>query len=70
MAVEIESPAIVSCPPHYWLIEKAALHHYHWSCQRCGTEQEHHDKPKLSNHWENTRSQQRSMNSTTQPAAE
>ena len=52
MAVAIYPPAVASCPPHFWLIEKVALHTYHWTCQRCGAEQEHHqDSPKLGHRW-------------------
>ena len=44
MAVEIEAPTQVSCPPHYWLIERLDLHHQHWTCQRCGAVQEYLDQ--------------------------
>ena len=56
MAVEIEAPTQVSCPPHYWLIEKLGLHTQHWTCQRCGTKQEHQDRSKKSTRWTDTRS--------------
>jgi hypothetical protein len=50
--VEIESATLVSCPPHYWLIETRSLHSQHWTCQRCGAHEVHDDPPKGVARWE------------------
>jgi hypothetical protein len=63
MAVEIEAPMPVACPPHYWLIEKLDLHHQHWTCQRCGAEQDHQDQHKLLTHRADSRSTHRKASS-------
>jgi hypothetical protein len=39
--VEIIPPTPVSCPPHYWLIQRLSLHIDYWTCHRCGAEEEH-----------------------------
>jgi hypothetical protein len=51
MAVESAPHQTRVCPPHYWLIERVALHTEHWICQRCGAQQEHQDAPKLPHRW-------------------
>ncbi len=51
VAVEIEPPVTVHCPPHYWLIEKVDRHPSHWHCQRCGAQQQHREGPKLGPRW-------------------
>src|SRR5438046_3990484 len=47
VAVEISPLTSVSCPPHYWLIQKISLHTHQWTCRRCGAEQTHADEPKV-----------------------
>jgi hypothetical protein len=64
MAVEMEPPAPVGCPPHYWLIEKLSLYREHWTCQRCGAEQEHQDQPKLLTRWVTSRTSHRKASSS------
>jgi hypothetical protein len=63
MAVEIEAPTQVSCPPHYWLIERLDLHHQHWTCQRCGAEQDHQGQRKLLTGWVTSRTSHRKAGS-------
>jgi hypothetical protein len=67
MAVEIEAPTPVACPPHYWLIEKLDMHHQHWTCQRCGTEQDHQHDRKQFTRWTDTRPTHRKASSPPGP---
>ena len=55
MVLELIPLTAVPCPPHYWLIEYLSVHTNRWTCQRCGVEQEHQDRPKLGNRWPNHR---------------
>jgi hypothetical protein len=55
MAVGIEPPTPVACPPHHWLIERRSLHHQHWTCQRCGAIQDHLDQRQLLTRWVTSR---------------
>jgi len=41
LSVEIDPPAALPCPPHYWLIENLDSHTQQWTRQRCGAEQAH-----------------------------
>jgi hypothetical protein len=58
MAVEIERPQVVSCPPHYWLIERVARHTQHWTCRRCGVQEIHETAWKLPARWADHRTSQ------------
>jgi hypothetical protein len=51
MAPEREPLSVVPCPPHHWLIERTASRIQHWTCQRCGTQQDHDDNLKFGYHW-------------------
>ena len=68
MASEIAPPRVRFCPPHYWLIERVALHTQHWTCQRCGAEQDHQDGLKRSSYWTNHRTNHQASSSLAPPA--
>ena len=51
VTLDIQPPTPVSCPPHYWLIERQSLHTQAWTCYRCGAEQHHEDAVKGLSRW-------------------
>jgi hypothetical protein len=69
MVVEIEPPTPVACPPHYWLIEKLDMHHQHWTCQRCGVEQDHQHQSKILTRWSISRSSHKKAGSSPDSSA-
>lgn len=52
MNIEIDGATPVSCPPHYWLIERLSMHRQHWTCRRCGEEQDHDDATEGLHRWQ------------------
>jgi hypothetical protein len=64
MAVEIEAPTPAACPPHYWLIEKLGMYNQHWTCQRCGAQQDHQDQPKKRTRWTDSRTKHKKASTT------